>query len=115
MAVIETSENAKDLAYQTHYYKASYDQVKKVYLELVESLKHTIVSTNDDYHEIYSEVPHFTVIAKIIEQTPIETSIDFYINAEYLVGNNKKALAFINSVYKKLEEQYEFKGVSLHK
>ena len=55
------------------------------------------------------------VIAKIIEQTPIETSIDFYINAEYLVGNNKKALAFINSVYKKLEEQYEFKGVALHK
>ena len=35
MAVIETSENAKDLAYQTHYYKASYDQVKKVYLEYV--------------------------------------------------------------------------------
>ena len=115
MAVIETSENAKELALQTHYYKASYEQIKKSYLEYLESVKHTIVSENDDYHEIYSEIPHFTVIAKIIEQSATETSIDFYINAEYLVGNSKKALNFINAVYKKLEEQYEFKGVALHK
>ena len=96
MAVIETSENAKDLAYQTHYYKASYAQVKKVYLELVESLNHTIVSENDDYHEIYSEVPHFTVIAKIIEQTPIETSIDFYINAiQHLLMKTARCMWYI--------------------
>ena len=115
MAVIETSENAKELVLQTHYYKASYEQIKKAYVDYLDTVSHVIVSENDDYHEIYSEVPHFTVIAKIIEQSPIETSIDFYINAEYLVGNNKKALNFINAVYKKLEEQYEFKGVALHK
>ena len=46
MAVIEPDENAKDLAYQTHYYKASYDQVKKVYLELVESSVEILGSLN---------------------------------------------------------------------
>ena len=115
MAVIETSENSSKLALQTHYYKASYEQIKNVYLETIENLKHTIVSVNDDYSEIYSEVPHMTVIAKIIMQDSLETSIDFEIHAEYLMGNNKKALKFIDHVLKKIEEKYQFKGVSLHK
>lgn len=116
MATIETSENAKELMLQTHYYKASYEQIKAVYLDLVEKgMNHTIVSVNDDYHEIYSEIPHFTVVAKIIEQDPLETSIDFTLMPEYLVGNSKKAEKFLDTVYKKIEESYEFKGVALHK
>lgn len=115
MAVFETNELSQDLAYQTHYYKASYAQIKKVYLEALENLGHTIVSENDDYCEIYSEIPHFIVVAKIIEQSPIETSIDFYINSEFLFGKEKKALEFISTIYKKLEENFDFKGVALHK
>ncbi len=43
MATIETSENAKELMLQTHYYKASYEQIKKVYLDLVEKeMKHLL-------------------------------------------------------------------------
>ena len=114
MAVIETSENAKDLAYQTHYYKASYDQVKKVYLEFVDQLGHTVVSVSDDYSEICSEVPRFTVVAKIIEQDPLETSIDFAIIVDGF-GGRKKAEKFIDSALKTIEGSYEFKGVSLHK
>ncbi len=115
MAVIETSENSSNLVLQTHYYKASYEQIKNAYLEIIEGLNHNIVSINDDYTEIYSEVPHMTVIAKIIMQDPLETSIDFEIHAEYLVGNNRKAYKFIDTVLKKIEEKYPFKGVSLHK
>ena len=115
MAVIETSENSSKLTLQTHYYKASYEQVRNVYLEALDSLKHNVVSVNDDYAEVYSEIPHMTVIAKIIMQSPLETSIDFEIHAEFLMGNNKKAFNFIETIYKKLEEKYEFKGVSLHK
>ena len=33
MAQIETLENAIKQDLQTHYYKASYDQIKEVYLE----------------------------------------------------------------------------------
>lgn len=115
MAVIETSENSSNLALQTHYYKASYEQIKNRYLEIIEGMNHKVVSVNDDYTEIYSEIPHMTVIAKIIMQDPLETSIDFEIHAEYLMGNNKKALKFIEKVLKMIEEKYEFKGVSLHK
>ena len=115
MAVFETSELALDLTYQTHYYKTSYAELKKAYLEALEGLKHNIVSDNDDYCEIYSEIPHFIVIAKIIEQNPIETSIDFYINSETMFGKEKHALKFINYIYKKLEEKFEFKGVARHK
>ncbi len=115
MAVIETSENSTKLPLQTHYYKASYEQIKNVYLSVLEELKHNIVSVNDDYTEIYSEIPHMTVIAKIIMQDPLETSIDFEIHSEYLVGSGRKALKFIDTVLKKIEEKYPFKGVSLHK
>lgn len=115
MITIETSENAKELELQTHYYKASYQQIKSLYLEILESLGHNIVSDNDDYSEIYSEVPHMEVIAKIIMQDPKETSIDFYINSDFLLTSKSKALKFIETVLKKIEEKYEFKGVSLHK
>ena len=56
-----------------------------------------------------------TVIAKIIMQDPLETSIDFEIHSEYLVGSTRKAMKFIDTVLKKIEEKYPFKGVSLHK
>lgn len=115
MTVVETSENAKKLELQTHYYKASYDEIKKVYLSILEEEKHTVVSVNDDYTEIYSEIPHMEVIAKIIMQDPKETSIDFYINSDFMVGAKGKAEKFIQRVLAKIDAAYEFKGVSLHK
>ena len=115
MTVVETSENAKKLILQTHYYKASYDEVKEFYLSILEEEKHTVVSVNDDYTEIYSEIPHMEVIAKIIMQDPKETSIDFYINSDFMVGARGKAEKFIERVLAKFEGKFEFKGVSLHK
>ena len=68
-----------------------------------------------DTSEIYSEIPHMEVIAKIIMQDPKETSIDFYINSDFLVGSKGKALKFIKDTLQKIEAKYEFKGGSLHK
>jgi hypothetical protein len=73
----------KKLILQTHYYKASYDQIKKVYLDYLDELNHNVVSVNDDYTEVYSEIPHMEVIAKIIMQDPEETSIDFEIQLHH--------------------------------
>ena len=115
MTVVETSENAKKLILQTHYYKASYDEIKKLYLSILEEEKHNVVSVNDDYTEIYSEIPHMEAIAKIIMQDPKETSIDFYINSDFMVGAKGKAEKFIERVLAKIEATFEFKGVSLHK
>lgn len=113
MTAIETSENQKKLLLQTHYYKASYEEIRDAYLKILDDLGHEIVSVNDDYVEICSEVPHMIVIAKIIEQDKKETSIDFYIQPDF--GAKGKALKFIEDVLKKIEASYEFKGVSLHK
>ena len=115
MPQIETLENAKISELQTHYFKASYDQIKEVYLKTLERLGHEVVSVNDDFGEIFSEIPHFSVNAKIIMQNPKETSIDFYINSDFMVGAKGKAEKFIERVLAKIEATFEFKGVSLHK
>lgn len=114
MAVVETKENETIDLLKTHYYKASYDQVKEAYLEILKKLKHRVLSVNDDYCEIFSETAHMSCTAKIIMQTPRETSIDFYIDAEYLFGSAKKAYKFIQIVLTEIEKKYELKGLSLH-
>ena len=117
MADIITSENAKQLELQTHYYKATYEEIKEEYMHIVKKMQYKIVSDNDEYCEIYAEAPHMEVIAKItqLEATIKETAIDFEIHADYVVGATKKATSFIKEVLEKLEEKFEFKGVALHK
>lgn len=112
--IVETKENESIMLLQTHYYKASYEQIKEIYKKIIVELGHNILSENDDYSEIFSENVHLTCTAKIIQQTPKETSIDFYISSEYLFGSSKKAYKFINTVYKKIESVYELKGLGLH-
>lgn len=114
MAVVETKENETVDLLKTHYYKASYEQIKQVYLETLKTLHHKVISVNDDFGEIFSEVPHLSCTAKIIMQTPKETSIDFYINSEYLLFSSKKAYKFIHEVLTQIEKKYELKGLSLH-
>ncbi len=114
MAVIETKEVHEKELLKTHYYKASYEQIKQIYLEILKSLKHNIISVNDDFGEIFSEVPHLTCTAKIIMQTPKETSIDFYINSEYLFMSSSKAYKFIKEVLQRIQNKYELKGLGLH-
>ncbi|MCI9181642.1 MAG: hypothetical protein HFG91_05155 [Acholeplasmatales bacterium] len=113
--IFETSEHATEVILQTHYYKTSYEKLKNCYLEALERLHIKVVSIDDNYLEIFAEQPHMAIQAKIIEQTPVETSIDFYINAEYIWGNKKKAYGFIQTMYEILEKNFELKGLSLHK
>lgn len=114
-AIVETKEQAKEELLQTHYYKTSYDNLKELYFEIAKKLGLRLVSIDDNYCEIFAEKPHLTVLAKIIEQNPKETSIDFYISAEYLFGNVKKALDVLDRIYKEIEKTYELKGLGLHK
>ncbi|MBE6137378.1 MAG: hypothetical protein E7176_03180 [Erysipelotrichaceae bacterium] len=115
MAIVETRENEIIDLLQTHYFKASYTQIKELYLGVLEKLKHSVLSINDDFGEVFSEVPHMTCTAKIIMQNPKETSIDFYIDSTYLFGSTNKAYKFIKTIYTEIEKKYELKGLSLHK
>ena len=113
MAFIETCENAADELLQTHYWKASYDQIKEAYIDSIKKMGLTVLSINDDYSEVFAEKGRLTVTAKIIMQNPRETSIDFTIDCEALFGASQ-AKNFIKDIYKALNSKYEFKGVGLH-
>ena len=113
-AVIETSENNSVELLQTHYYRANYNQLKKAYLEALEKMGHNIISVNDDFNEIFSECGKLEVSAKLIMQTPLETSIDFTINSEYLFGVGK-AEKFIQEALSIIEKSVQINGLGLHK
>lgn len=114
-AVVETCERGASELVTTHYFKTSYEKLKEVYLEILEGLRYDVISIDDNYCEIFAEVPHMTVLAKFTEQNPRETAVDFYINAEFLLFSNKKALSFIGTAYSELEKKFELKGTGLHK
>ena len=114
MASIETQEMAMKECLTTHYYKASYDQIKKVYLEILDDMKQHVIAINDEYCEIFSENFQMSVTAKIIMQTPIETSIDLFVNCEQLFGKSK-ATKFIAEVYRRIGMKYSLKGLGLHR
>lgn len=113
--IVETKENAQEELFKTHYYKTSYEKLKNLYLDLLDKLQIQVISIDDNYFEIYAEKPHMSIQAKIIEQTPVETSIDFYIDAEYLFGNKGKINGFLTTIYTELEKTFELKGLGLHK
>lgn len=114
MAIIETKETHQEELLKTHYYKTSYEKIKEVYLEFLKQKQYRIVSIDDHYGEIYAESGRMSISAKIIEQTPRESSIDFYINAEYLFGNKKRAYRLIEAFYQQIEKVAELKGLGLH-
>lgn len=113
--IIETNERAAEELLQTHYYKTSYEKLKDFYLEFLDRMDINVVSIDDNYLEIYAEMPHMSIQAKIIEQTPVETSIDFYIDSEFLFGNKGRINKFLNTVYQELGKAFELKGLGLHK
>lgn len=115
MAIVETSELAEAELLQTHYYKASYDEIKEAYLSEIQKLGHNVESIDDNYKEIFSTAPHIAVTAKIVSFNARETAIDFYIDSEFLFSSNKKAYAFIQNIYNVIGKLFELKGLSLHK
>ena len=114
-AVVETCERGASELVTTHYFKTSYEKSKAAYLEILNELGYDVISIDDNYCEVFAEVPHMTVLAKFTEQNPRETAVDFYINAEYLLFSKKKALTFIEIAYTELESRFELKGTGLRK
>ena len=114
-AVVETCERGASELVTTHYFKTSYEKSKEAYLEILNALGYDVISIDDNYCEVFAEVPHMTVLAKFTEQNPRETAIDFYINAEYLLFSKKKALTFIEIAYAEFESRFGLKGTGLRK
>ena len=114
-AVVETSERAVNDLLTTHYYKTSYQKMKEVYLKVLEEIKYRVVSIDDNYCEIFAEIPRMTVLAKFTEKNPRETAMDFYIDSEYILFSKKKAYGFIEYMYYEFDKHFELKGTGLGK
>jgi hypothetical protein len=114
MASIETQEFATKEVLTTHYFRASYDQIKEIYLEILKDMHQKVIAINDEYGEIFSENFTMSVTARIIMQTPIETSLDLFVNCESLFGKSK-AIKYINEVYNRVGAKYTLKGLGLHR
>lgn len=111
---LETSERATKDSLKTHYYKASYDEIKACFLEYLKKNNYEVVSINDDYLEIYATLGLIDVTAKIVMQTPKETSIDFHVYVDALFGAGKKAQKIVDDAYEAIGKKFELKGLSLH-
>ena len=63
--VLETQEREVRELLTTHYYKTSYEKLKEGFLEILDNLKFRIVSIDDNYNEVFAEIPHMTVLENI--------------------------------------------------
>ena len=101
--IIETSENQKKELYQTHYFKASYDELKNLYIETIKGLKHNLLSVNDDYKEltmISNELKknNFDVVSVMNENDCMDRLISKDKYDIVLVDDEMKDIAAVNLI-----------------
>ncbi|MEH7176458.1 hypothetical protein [Neobacillus vireti] len=83
---VETSDNQKDSALTTHYYKATFNQVFKSVEDLFrQDADCRIATVSKDHGEIAVEidkpVPCFLIVT-VVSVKPMETAVDFNISTE---------------------------------
>lgn len=110
----ETNESDSVEVFKTHYYKTSYDDLKKAILEYASQNGLEQVAWNDDYCEGSLVNSNTSLTLKIIMQNPRETSIDFTIEVTSLFGAKRKAITLLNDIYAFLGNKFELKGLGLH-
>ncbi len=111
---IETRENGNNELIQTHYYKTSYDNIKKALVDYLTKNQYSVSEFNDDYGEAIATKGYLSVTIKIIMQNPRETSVDFFVEYYGFLGRKKKVNSFLMDMYNYLGKQFEFKGLGLH-
>ncbi|MEH7272300.1 hypothetical protein [Neobacillus vireti] len=83
---VETSDNQKDSALTTHYYKATFNQVFKSVEDIFrQDADCRIATVSKDHGEIAVEidkpVPCFLIVT-VVSVKPMETAVDFNISTE---------------------------------
>jgi len=110
---IETRELHKKVALRTHYYRNSFDQVKKALDTIVEEDNMQVQDVNRKFGDIYLLGDGYEVIVSAIQLTPNETSIDFKINYFVTIGWNRPEKKAVH-LYARLDQLLHFKGTVLH-
>lgn len=110
----ETAERASKELLKTHYYKTSYEKLKAAFLDYCKKQNWTVSDINDTYGEILVEEVYFSLTVRIEMQTPLETSIDFFVESNYFFAK-RRGYKLVNEIYSYLNKVLIFKGLSLHK
>ncbi len=110
----ETSDNSPIEELRTRYYRNRYEESVEAVKKMIESEKGTIKAENETYMEIYFETVNYTCTATVIGIRPMETAIDLKVTTYKLIPNGK-GKKIIQRLYKYLDGELSFKGVSLYK
>ncbi len=110
----ETTEDSHIPELRSRYYRTTSNKAKEVVLKLVEHENAKIKNIEDQYNEIFFQGANYTCIITIISPRISETAIDIKITTYKILpfGLGKK---IIERMYKYLDSQLPFKGVSLYK
>lgn len=110
----ETSEMSSIEVLKTRYYRNRYEDVIDVIRRMVKEEKGTIKAEIENFLEIFFETVDYTCTATIVGVRPSETAVDFKVTT-YKVLPNGKGKKIIERLYKYLDKNLTFKGVSLYK
>lgn len=110
----ETSEDNVIESLRTRYYRNKYEDVMEVVRNMVKVEKGEIKAEIENYREIYFEAMDYSCTATIVDVRPTETAVDFKVTTFKLIPNGK-GKKIIEKLYKYLDSNLSFKGVSLYK
>lgn len=110
----ETSEDNVLEELKTRYYRNRYEDVIDVIRRMIKDEKGIIKAEIENFLEIYFETVDYSCTATIVGVRPSETAVDFKITT-YKVLPNGKGKKIITRLYKYLDNNLTFKGVSLYK
>ena len=108
---LSTDENSSDLNLRPHFYLNDYQTIKKRIIEVAELLKYTVISVDDNYHEIFIENRGFAdIIITCIRSATSGTRVDLKVNIQGFMsfGTSEK---IIKEFYKALDPRLHRKSI----
>lgn len=108
----DTSDNHYINELRTRYYRNRLSDAKNAVLDYVSSVKGKVLSDDEQYNELLYETAGYSMTVIFVPITPSEIAIDLKVNTFSLLpfGKGKKV---IDDLYKYLDKNLQFKGVSL--
>lgn len=108
---LSTEENSSIANLRPHYYLNDYQTIKRRILEVAEFLKYTVISVDDNYHEIFMENRGYAdIIVTCIRSASSGTRVDLKVNiqAPIALGTSEK---IIKEFYKVLDPRLTRKSL----
>jgi len=111
--ISETSEIHQNKDLKTHYYKARYNNIKKIVLDFAKEKKMSVRSEDDIHGEIFLQSNRNHMIISIMQISPLETAVDVKVQTYKMIGLYKPMKDTI-TLFNYISKKADFKGTGLH-